>query len=56
MQAIGNTPLDRINKLMKGLNAQVVAKLEKAKPLASVKDPIGIATIEVTERGGNHQS
>jgi len=51
-QNIGNTPLVRINKLTKGLNAIVVAKLEKANPLASVKDRIGLAMIEAAERAG----
>ena len=51
-KTIGNTPLVRINKLARGLAAEVVAKLEKANPLASVKDRIGIAMIEAAERAG----
>jgi cysteine synthase A len=51
-KVIGNTPLVRINKLAQGLGAQVVAKLEKANPLASVKDRVGLAMIEAAERAG----
>jgi cysteine synthase A len=51
-KVIGNTPLVRINKLTQGLGAQVVAKLEKANPLASVKDRVGLAMIEAAERAG----
>jgi cysteine synthase len=49
---IGNTPLVRINRLTRGLKAEVVVKLEKSNPLASVKDRIGLAMIEAAERAG----
>jgi len=57
-QTIGNTPMVRINKLTNGLKANVVAKIEKAKPLENVKDRIGLAMIEAAERAGiiNHES
>jgi cysteine synthase A len=51
-EVIGNTPLVRINKLTQGLKAEVVAKIEKANPLASVKDRIGLSMIEAAERAG----
>ena len=51
-KTIGKTPLVRINRLTKGLNAEVAAKLEKANPLASVKDRIGLAMIEAAEQAG----
>jgi cysteine synthase A len=51
-KAIGNTPLIRINKLTQGFPAEVVVKLEKANPLASVKDRIGLSMIEAAERAG----
>ncbi len=51
-KVIGNTPLVRINKLAQGFGAQVVAKLEKANPLASVKDRVGLAMIEAAEQAG----
>ena len=49
---VGNTPLVRINRLAKGLAAQVVAKLEFYAPGASVKDRIGVAMILAAERAG----
>ncbi len=51
-KAIGNTPLVRINKLARGSGAKVAAKLEKANPLASVKDRVGLAMIEAAEQAG----
>jgi cysteine synthase A len=44
-QAIGNTPLVRINRLIPGL-ATVCAKLEFSNPLNSVKDRIGVSMVE----------
>ncbi len=49
-EAVGNTPLVRINKLIQG--AVVLAKLESRNPLASVKDRIGVAMIDAAEREG----
>jgi cysteine synthase A len=51
-KTIGDTPLVRINRLTQGLKGEVVAKLEQANPLASVKDRIGLAMIEAAERSG----
>lgn len=47
---VGNTPLVRVNKLVRG--ATVLAKLESRNPLASVKDRIGVAMIDAAERAG----
>jgi cysteine synthase len=47
---IGNTPLVRINRLAKGVSAEIVAKLEFRNPGASVKDRIGLSMIEAAER------
>lgn len=52
VQAIGNTPLVKLNKVTRGLRAQVYAKLEFLNPGGSVKDRIGLAMIERAEREG----
>ncbi len=51
-EVIGHTPLVCINKLTRSFKAEVVAKLEKANPMASVKDRIGLSMIESAERAG----
>lgn len=51
-QLVGNTPLVRLNRLTKGVGADVVAKLEYFNPAHSVKDRIGVAMIEAAERDG----
>src|SRR5689334_5487389 len=52
VQAIGNTPLVKLNKVTRGIRAQVYAKLEFLNPGGSVKDRIGLAMIEQAEREG----
>ena len=49
-KTIGNTPLVRLNTIVKGLECTVVAKMESFNPMASVKDRIGIAMIEAAEK------
>lgn len=51
-KTIGNTPTVRLNKMAKGLEAEIIAKLEFFNPIGSVKDRIGIAMIEAAEREG----
>ena len=51
-ELIGNTPLVRINRLTAGMDAQVVGKLEFQNPAHSVKDRIGMATIDAAQAAG----
>lgn len=51
-QVVGNTPLVRINNIMDGAKAEVLAKLEFYNPTSSVKDRIGIAMIDAAEASG----
>jgi cysteine synthase A len=50
-QTIGNTPLVRVQKLIRS-QATVLAKMESFNPMSSVKDRIGLAMIEAAEREG----
>jgi len=52
-EAVGNTPLVRLNRVSAGLDAEIVAKLEYFNPLNSVKDRIGKAMIEAAEADGS---
>jgi cysteine synthase A len=53
-ELIGNTPLLRLNRYEKhrGVEAQLLAKLEYFNPLGSVKDRIALAMIEDAEKKG----
>ena len=49
---IGNTPLVKLNRLARGVKAQIFAKMENLNPGYSVKDRIGVSMIEAAEREG----
>ena len=49
---IGNTPLVKLNRLGRGVKAQIFAKMESLNPGYSVKDRIGISMIEAAELEG----
>jgi cystathionine beta-synthase len=49
---IGATPLVKLNKLAKGIDALVLGKMESLNPGGSVKDRIGISMIDAAERDG----
>src|SRR4051794_30683620 len=50
-QAVGNTPLVRLNRIIEG-GATVLAKLEFYNPASSVKDRIGVSIIDAAEASG----
>ncbi len=52
LDTIGKTPLVRLNRLVEGLNATVVGKLESRNPGGSVKDRICLSMINEAEKQG----
>jgi cysteine synthase A len=52
LEAIGNTPLVRLNKVTRGLRSQVFIKLEYYNPTCSYKDRMALSMIEEAEREG----
>ena len=55
IEAIGRTPLVRLNKLPGSDSATVYVKMESFNPCHSIKDRIGAAMIEAAERDGKLQ-
>jgi cysteine synthase A len=53
-ETIGDTPIVRLNRLLKerGIEANILAKLEFFNPIASVKDRIGVSMIDAMEAAG----
>jgi cysteine synthase A len=52
LEAVGNTPMVRLNRIVPDGSATVYAKLESFNPMWSVKDRIAKAMIEAAERKG----
>jgi cystathionine beta-synthase len=52
LEAIGRTPIVRLNRVTQGLSAAVYAKIEFVNPGGSVKDRIALAMVEAAEREG----
>lgn len=51
-EAVGRTPLVKLNRIAEGAGATVLAKLEFYNPAGSVKDRIGVAIIDAAEKAG----
>ncbi|OGS42903.1 MAG: cysteine synthase A, partial [Euryarchaeota archaeon RBG_16_62_10] len=52
LDAVGNTPMVRLNRIVPEGSATVYAKLESFNPMSSVKDRIAKSMIEAAERKG----
>src|SRR5712691_12810836 len=52
LQAIGHTPLIKLQRVTRGIRTPVYRKAENLNPGGSVKDRIGLAIIEAAERSG----
>ncbi len=52
LEAIGHTPLVRLNRLTQNLRASVYVKADYLNPGGSVKDRIGVAMLDEAERQG----
>ena len=52
LDAIGNTPLVRLNKITKGLESEILVKLENYNPTGSYKDRMALAMIDEAEKEG----
>ena len=51
-EAIGNTPLVRLNKVNEGIDATILVKVEYMNPGHSIKDRIAIKMVEDAEKAG----
>jgi len=53
LETIGNTPMVRLNRVMSGVPATVVAKIETTNPGNSIKDRMALRMIEDAEKSGD---
>jgi len=56
LEGIGNTPLMKLNRITKGVKADIFAKLEFLNPMGSIKDRIAKYMIEKAEKEGRIKS
>lgn len=52
LETIGNTPMVKLNKIVEGIDATVLAKIETFNPGNSVKDRMALKMIEDAEEQG----
>ncbi len=52
LETIGNTPLVQLNKVVKGIPAKVLAKVETFNPGHSIKDRMALKMLDVAEEEG----
>jgi cystathionine beta-synthase len=52
LETIGNTPMVKLNKIVKGIPATVLAKIETTNPGNSIKDRMALKMIEDAEKSG----
>src|SRR5258706_6293664 len=52
LEAVGRTPLVRLNRINQGLKPQIYVKADYINPGGSVKDRIGITMIDDAEKKG----
>ena len=50
--SIGNTPLVKLNNICKGLEAEILLKIEGRNPAYSVKCRVGVAMVADAEKKG----
>jgi cysteine synthase A len=52
VETVGRTPLVKLNRVTRGIDATIAIKCEFFNPLGSVKDRIGMSMIEAAEKDG----
>jgi len=52
LECIGNTPIVRLNRITKGISANIMVKCEFLNPSGSMKDRMALKMIESAEKEG----